>query len=177
MTIEAFKGFCDTASNVTSILVDVSVLGAVVAAAVKFRVFNMFARRYKSEVLCSHHSLPDGGIVFEGEYTVTNTGDRPIQLSGVTLRLCRAGRQANLFVPDDKNVLAERKLEPLNTGKPGLFTILAGERTIYTLRCYLDSIDPVVFLLCEVRWNDHREPAPFIGMYVSTSVAQDMHQK
>ena len=158
--------FWATANIVTSVLVNMSVLAAAVVAVVKFRVFRMFSRRYRSELVCTHHALPNGRVIFVGEYSVHNTGERPIALLSVTLRLYPAAREVVLLVPDRQALLAERILTPQEHGKRGLFQIEAGERSIFTLRCELPKLDDVVFLLCQLSWSDHREPAPYVGMYV-----------
>lgn len=165
-------GFWAAAASVTSVLVNLSILAAAIVAVVKFRVLHMFSRRYRSELQCTHHQV-GGRVVFVGEYTVHNTGERPIALSRVTLRLHPAARDGALLVPDKGTLLAERVLAPANAGMGGLFQIEAAERSIFTLRCELPELNDVVFLLCQLSWSDSREPAPYVGIYVPAHAAAD----
>ena len=155
-----------TAQTVTSVLVSLSVLGGAVVAVIKFRVLHLFSRRYRSELQCKHYALPNGRVIFEADYTIYNTGERPIALSSVTMRLHPATRDGVLLVPDRTTLLAERILEPTDREKRGLFQIEAGERSICTLRCELAELHDVVFVHCQLSWPDRRNPAPYIGMYV-----------
>ena len=159
-------GFWSTADTVTSVLVNISVLGAAVVAIVKFRLLNMLGRRYRSELQCSHHTLPNGRVVFVADYSVHNTGERPIRLSSVTLRLHPAAREGVLLAPDRQRLLAERVLNSSDPERRGLFQIESGERSIFTLRCDLPELSDVVFVLCQLSWLDSRTPAPYIGMYI-----------
>jgi hypothetical protein len=171
--------FWSRADSVTKVLVNLFVLGGAVAALVKFKVFNMLAYRYTSELVCRHHSLPDGhpdgNIVFEADYLVRNIGDRPINLATVTLQLCAATLdENNLLKPHPTQVLADRVCKVSDRDKPGLFRIEAGERSIFTLRCQLRHLEPVVFVHCQIAWPIRRIPwlsrkpaAPYVGMYVA----------
>src|SRR5215471_1095599 len=163
--------FWSRADSVTKVLVNLSVLGAAAAALVKLKVLNMLAHRYTSELTCRHAPLPDGQIVFEADYVVRNSGDRPINLATITLQLCAATHKGILLVPDDKQVLAERICAVTDLDKPGLFRIEAGERSIFTLRCQLPHLDAVVFVLCQIEWPNKRPPAPYVGMYVAQTNA------
>jgi len=164
--VEPPAGFWDGAHTVTSVLVNVSVLAAAIAAAVKLRVFRLLSRRYRSELVCRHHVLANGRVVFVGEYTVHNTGERPLALTRVALRLHGAVHQGVLLAPDERTLLAERAFTPADADKRGLFHIEAGERSIFTLRCELPQLDEVVFLMCQLSLVGRADPAPFIGLYV-----------
>ena len=166
--MEPTSGFWEIGDTITSVLVNVSVLAAAVAAAIKFRVLHMLRRRYRSELLCRHYALSNGRVIFVGDYSVHNIGERPMAVSRVSLRLHPAAPQGALLVPDPNLLLAERVLEAGDADKTGLFQIEAGERSIFTLRCELPELPGVVFLLCRLSWPDRREPAPFVGMYVRT---------
>ena len=160
--------FWTRANTVTSVLVDVSVLFAALAAVIKFRVLNMLGRRYRSELACTHHALPAGDIVFLGDYIIHNTGDRPILLTRVTLRLHAARRDGAILMADETQTLAERVYSCADSTRKGLFRIGAGERSIFPMRCQLPKLDSVVFLSCRLSWSDGREPAPYNGIYVHT---------
>ncbi len=164
------SSFWHTVDTVTSVLVHLSVLAAAVVAVIKFRLLHMLGRRYRSELQCSHYTLQNGRVIFVGEYTVHNTGERPIALSCVTLRLHAAAREGVLLVPDRQTLLAERTLASADPDKRGLFQIEAGERSIFTLRCELPELHDVVFLLCQLSWPDRRDPAPYVGMYVALNL-------
>jgi hypothetical protein len=117
--------FWSRADSVTKVLVNLSILGAAAAALVKLKVLNILAHRYTSELVCQHHPLPDGQIVFEADYVVRNSGDRPINLGTVTLQLCAATREGVLLMPDRTQVLAERVCAVSDHDKRGLFRIEA----------------------------------------------------
>lgn len=159
-------GFWKQADTVTSVLVHVSILLATLGAAIKFRMLHLLSRRYKSELVCRHHVLSDNQVVFEAEYTVNNTGERPIELTRVNLRLCAAENRAGLLSPDQARTFAERVLEWRDSDKMGLFHIEAGERSTFTLRTMLTTLEPVAFVLCQLSWKDKRQPAPYVGLYV-----------
>ena len=169
MTEPAELGFWTRADTVTSVLVNLSVLLAAIAAMIKLRVLNMLARRYKSELVCHHWLLPSGSVLFEANYAVTNTGERPITLSEVSLSLCASARDGVLLKPDREHVLAARRIQPVDRERRAMSIILAGERSAFTLRCELPFIEPVVFVVCQLSWPYKREPAPFIGMYASAA--------
>lgn len=158
----------------TSVLVNVSVLAAAIAAAIKLRVLHLLARRYRSELACSHHVLGKGQVIFIAEYTVHNTGERPIAVSQVRLTLHPAVRDGVLLHPDERTILAERVLAPEAQGK-GLFLIEAGERSIFTMRCQLAELPDTAFVLCQLSWPTRRPPAPFLGMYVPSKAALSPH--
>jgi len=160
------SGFWNQAQTVTSVLVNLSVLAAAIAAAIKFRILHLLARRYRSELCCHHHALADHRIVFVVEYTVQNTGERPITFSQVRLTLHPPARDQALLLHDPNTVLVERVLVP-DPASRGLFLVEAGERSIFTLRCELPQLPEITFILCQLSWPDRRAPAPFIGMYVA----------
>ena len=170
MVITESAGFWGQAGTVTSVLVDVTVLIAAVAAAIKFRILHLLARRYRSELSCHHHVLGERRIVLVAEYAVQNTGERPIAFSHVSLSLHPALREQGLLAHDASTVLARRVLVPDDASR-GLFLVEAGERSIFTLRCELPELPEVSFVLCQLSWPDRRPAAPFIGMYVARDSA------
>jgi hypothetical protein len=170
LAMDGLNGFWSTAQAVTSLMVSLSALAAAVVAVIKFRVLHMFRRRYRSELQCRHHALRNGRVIFEADYTIQNTGERPITVSSVRLRLHPAIREGVLLVPDRETVLAERVLEATDPDKKGLLQIESGERSICTLRCELAELPGVVFVHCQSSWPDRRDLAPYIGMYVPAEV-------
>ena len=158
--------FWKQADTITSVFVHISILLAAIAAAIKFRMLHLLSRRYKSELACRHHVIAGGQVVFEVEYTVNNTGERPIDLARVNLCLCAAECREGVLSPDQKCIFAERTLNATDSETLGLFHIEAGERSTFTLRTMLKSLEPVSFVLCHLSWDEHRQPAPYIGLYV-----------
>lgn len=163
--LNEISGFWSQAHTVTSVLVNVSVLAAAIAAAIKFRILHLLARRYRSELSCHHHVLADRRIVLVVEYAVQNTGERPIAFTQVSLTLHPPVREHALLLPDPDTVLAQRVMVP-GPATRGLFLVEAGERSIFTLRCELPELPEITFVLCQLSWPDRRPAAPFIGMYV-----------
>lgn len=151
--------------SITTVAVNLSLLLAAVVAVIKLRVFNLLSYRYKSEVKCSHHTLPSGKILFLGNYTIRNTGERPMDISSVELRLVGVRREGKIVRPDYERVLAEHVMGDVEDSMKGLFRIEAGERTIFPLQAELDKLDDVVFLACRFKWPYRREPAPYIALY------------
>jgi hypothetical protein len=106
-------------------------------------------------------------IVFIAEFTLNNTGERPINLEFVNLMLVKSLQtKDNLLVPDKDEVIAKREISGLDDDKRGVFEIQAGERSIFTLRCILPSLDNVVFILCSYKWKLKRTPSTYIGLHV-----------
>ena len=149
----------------TSILVNIVVLLGAIVAVVKFRLFNVLGLRWRTDVECKHWELEDGSVIFVAEYTVSNTGQRTLQIQNVSMRLMTAGREGALLVPDYTRVLAEREMRSGDPNLKGIFYIEAGERTIFTLRCCLPELANAVFVLCTFNVKYKRAPAGFSGFY------------
>jgi hypothetical protein len=157
--------FWKDADTVSSILAHVVVLAGAIAASVKFRVFRSWTRRHKSELSsCRDYPLDSGkGRVLCGEYAVYNIGERPIDLSSVTIRLCKAIEgEGGCLDADLRSELATRVCTP---NRARSFPIRAGERIIFNFYWKLSSLDELVFIVCEFAWQ-HGEPRlPFIELY------------
>jgi hypothetical protein len=160
--------FWTNAKTVTSVLANVIVIATAIAALIKFRVYNMFSRRYRSELACKHYVLSTGDVVFVADYTIHNTGNRRIIFSTVTLQLRPAIRNRQLLEANKKQTLAESVLRIEDPERRGLFRIEAGERSTFQLRCQLDTLDPVVFVQCQPKatWRDRRNLALYRTIYV-----------
>lgn len=158
--------------TVSGVFVNVAVLAGAVAAMVKFHLFNLFGHRWRSDLECKHFELPDGDVVFTADYTITNTGERPLSLSKVTIRLLPAIRDGVQVKADLDNCLAERVMNPTQSTLKGLFQVEPGERAIYPLRCILPTLDSVVFVQCGFELPHRRVPAAFLGFYVKVPPAQ-----
>jgi hypothetical protein len=151
--------------HITSILVDCTLLVAAVVAVVKFQIFNVFGHRWRSDLACRHYVLPDGRFVFVAGYTITNTGERPLELRHVMIRLVGSRTENSLLIPDEERVLARRLMQSSSSSVRGLFDIQPGERSIFTLRSCLDHLDDTVFVLCSFELAHRREPAGYRGFY------------
>ena len=154
--------------HVTGIVADVTLVLAAIAAIIKFRLVNEFGHKWRSELTSTHRQLNDGSIVFTADYTLQNTGTRTLHVTGVRLRLVLAKTEERLLVPDETKVLAERALLPTDSGLLGNFQIEGGERTVFPLRCRLDSLPDVVFVLCDFDLKQKRAPTVFRGLYCKT---------
>ena len=150
---------------ISSILVDFTILFAAIVGIIKFRLYRLFQHRYMSEFRGTHHELEGGRIIFEGDYTVHNTGERPISISKVELKIFGTRSEKGLLVPNKENQIFERVMT--NTPElKGLFDIQAGERSIFTIRCELPTLDDVVFVVCRLEWPHKRNPSPYFALYV-----------
>lgn len=115
--------FWDTADKITSLFVHLSVLAAAIFATVKFRLLRTLGRRYQSELQCKHYSLDRNKSIFVGEYSVYNTGERPIALTRVTLRLHPAIREGAFLIPNEQTLLVENVVDHTDHEQRGLVNI------------------------------------------------------
>ena len=95
----------------TGLLVDIVLLIGAIGAAIKFRLFNVLGFRWRSELTCTHYELPDSSIIFTADYVINNTGQRPLKLKNVTLRLTGARKDGALLMPDEDRTYATRVFE------------------------------------------------------------------
>jgi hypothetical protein len=51
-----------------------------------------------------------------------------------------------------------------------MFLVESGERSIFTLRCRLDEMPEVVFILCGFDLNRRRVPAAYRGFYCAAQL-------
>ncbi len=147
-------------------LVDVVLLMGAIAAVIKFRLFNLLGHRWRSDLSCAHYQLPDSSVIFTADYTVNNTGQRPLKLKNVTIRLAGMRPEGSLLVPDEDRIFATRTFRAGDPAFKGLFQIEPGERSIFPLRTKLTSLDDAVFILCEFTLEQKRTPGAFRGFYV-----------
>jgi hypothetical protein len=150
-------------------LVDVVLLIGAIAAVIKFRLFNILGHRWRSELACSHYQLPDSSVIFMADYTVNNTGQRPLRLKNVTIRLTGARQEGSLLLPDESRIYSTRLFQSGDPALKGLFQIEPGERTIFPLRTKLSDLDDAVFVLCEFSLEQKRIPGAYRGFYVKWS--------
>jgi hypothetical protein len=158
--------------EVTGIMVDVVLLIGAIGAAIKFRLFNILGHRWRSDLECIHYVLADSSIVFTADYTIKNTGQRPLRLKKVTLRLTAARLEGSLLMPDDSRIYATRVFESGDRKLEGLFQIEPDERTIFPLRTHLPDLDEIVFVLCEFSVEQKRVPGAYRGFYIKSRAAK-----
>jgi hypothetical protein len=164
----------DQLHSLSGIIVDVVLVLGAIGAAIKFRIFNILGPRWRSELVCSHYELPDSSVIFTADYTVLNTGQRPLQLRDVTIRVIAAKQEGILLVPDESSVYAERIMRSSSPSLKGFFQIEAGERTIFALQAVLPRLDNAVFIICNFSLPQRRVPAAYRGFYVSRAPAKSM---
>ena len=158
-------------SEVSGLLVNLVLLVGAVVAVIKFRLFNILGHRWRSDLTCNHYVLPDRRIVFTADYTVVNTGQRPLRLSSVTIRLTQIRVDGSLIFPDESQTIATRTFEAGNPAFKGLFQIEPGERTIFPIRVQLPHLEEVMFVLCDFTLKQKRVPAAYRGFYVKSRPA------
>jgi hypothetical protein len=158
--------------ELSGFLVDSTLLTAAIMAVIRFRLFNVLGHRWRSDLVCAHWNLDDGQVIFSAEYTLQNTGQRPLSIRAVSLKLVGAKSEGALLLPDVDRVLAHRVLRPDDPALRGLFHVESGERSIYTLRCRLPALDDVVFVLCGFDLKHKRVPAAYRGFYCRAAQAR-----
>lgn len=155
----------------TGIAVDVVLLLGALAAVIKFRLFNLLGHRWRTEAICMHWDLPDKSVIFTADYTILNTGQRPLRVSAVTMRLTGVRQEGTLLIPDENREYASRVMRAGDPALKGIFQIEPGERTIFTLRTKLPDLDDAVFVLCDFTLVQRRTPAGYRGFYVRSRPA------
>jgi len=150
----------------TGVAVDLALLVGAIAAAIRFRIFNVLGYRWRTDVTCRHAELPDGFVIFLADYVVRNTGRRPLKLTSVTLEVFGAAQEGPLLVPDLSKPVAARTLIAGDPALKGIFQIEPGERSIFPLRARLPRLDDFVFVICTFATAAHRTPTVFRSFYV-----------
>lgn len=150
----------------TALLTAVGLIAALLGIA-KFKLYQLFGQKYKSSFTASHQTLKDGSIIFEGDYHISNTGQRPITLSKVELTMVGSKiKEGNLIFPDESRELAKRTFDETDPVLNKLLKLSAGEGATFPLRCKLTELPETMFVCCRFEWNHPRPPAPYISMYV-----------
>lgn len=156
----------ETLGKLSGFLVDIVVLIGAGFAVIKFQLFNVLGHRWRSELASIHFDLPDGAAIFTTDYTINNTGERPLLLKKVSIRVTAARQDGPLLLPDEERVLAERVFADDDPRLKGLFQVEPGERSIFPLRAKLPDLDDVVFVLCDFTLVQKRVPGAYRGIYV-----------
>lgn len=152
--------------NLSGIIVDIIVIVGAGFAVIKFQLFNVLGHRWRSELVSTHHDLPDNSAVFTTDYTINNTGERPLLMKKVTIRIAAARQDGVLLLPDETRILAERIFADDDPRFTGLFQIEPGERSIFPLRAKFPNLEEVIFVLCDFTLVQKRKPGAYRGIYV-----------
>lgn len=153
----------------SSVIERVAVLIAMLAAAVKLKVFGQWQEEVRTEM--ESHCRVAGDALVWADYTITNIGDRPFDVRCVRLVLCDAKVDSGgHLLPDEQKAFATtffaespekaasfdrefdgsrhhfKQIEPLGS-------LRKGERTIFTLRCRLNQELPEVFFIAATWWR------------------------
>jgi len=153
-------------SSMLGLLVNLTILGGALAAAYKFRVFDVMAHRYRSEVWCTSTPVgasEPGRFLFVGNFVIHNTGDRPLKVTRVRLSLNKPWKDDAVIDSERTDEIVAREFG----GDAGTswFQIRAGERSIFPLRVYLDELSGPVVFQCDFRWKHRGRPSEFAWLY------------
>lgn len=162
-----------SASDAVSVAIQVTVLVGALAAAYRFRVFDVLGHKFRSGVWCTSGEIDDSGrTLFIGNYVIENTGSRPLKIARVTVELRTPvevsqtrpdGVVDRVLDADEGSVLVRREYRP--SGGISLYRVGAGERSIFPLRCYLDAFEPPVVFYCTCHWKHGGDPTLFAWLY------------
>jgi len=159
----------DDLHHITGIAVDAAIFAGAIAAGIKFRVYNVFGYRWRTDVTCSHAELADGSVILLADYVVNNTGRRPLKLTDVSITVHAARQSGQLIEHDESKVITARVLHAGDRTLQGIFLIEPGERTIFPLRARLDRLDEYVFVTCTFATLAQRTPTVFRSFYVRSA--------
>lgn len=160
------KGQLEILEKITSILVNLTILTAALVAAIKLQLYNLLERRFRTEFRATHIELGNGAILFEGDYVIHNTGERPIKLSKVDLGLYGVQNiQGQLEINREKEIF-RRVITAENTDLEGLFHLQPGERSIFTIRCQLSDLEDMTFIRCQFEWPYKRKSGSYLSLYI-----------
>ena len=153
-------------SFLVDLLVNLTIIGGGLAAAYKFRVFDVMAHRYRSEVWCTSTHAGKGEprrFLFVGNFVIHNTGDRPLKVTRVRLSLQRPYEDDVIIDTERTREIVAREFAS-DTGT-SWFKIRAGERSIFPLRVYLDELSGPVIFQCNFLWKHRGQPSEFAWLY------------
>jgi hypothetical protein len=154
--------------HLTGIVVDVALLIGAVAAGVRYRLFNIFGYRWRTDVISKHVELADGSVIFLVDYVINNSGRRPLKVSEVVITVHPSTQDGQLLVPDESKAIAARTVRAGDKALKGIFQIEPGERTIFTLRARLDRLDDYVFIICTFATPAQRTPTVYRSFYIKS---------
>ena len=177
----------ESVQHVLSVAQTITVLVAALVGAIKFKVFQIWKHAFRTDMQCSHSVTSTGETIFVAEYTIQNTGDRPLSIDRVLLQLCPAlrvhgghlmpDRSTNILMPTlfaklEQSAGPERHFKPL--GSHG--EIMKGERSTFTLRCCLRELPDVFFVFGEFNWTKSwfrpdRKPSFYSSLYIKSKAS------
>jgi hypothetical protein len=153
-------------SFLIDLLVNLTILGGGLAAAYKFRVFDVMAHRYRSEVWCTSTPAREpepGRFLFVGNFVIHNTGDRPLKVTRVRLSLQRPYEDDVIIDTERTREIVAREFA--SDEGTSWFKIRAGERSIFPLRVYLDDLSGPIIFQCNFFWKHRSQPSMFAWLY------------
>ena len=152
--------------TISDILVNLTLITAAIASVLKFRLYRLYSRRYKTSFAGSHSAVA-GGVLFEGDYVIQNTGERPIELDHVWISLYEAAEDDDgQLQPDEGKEIASRPVDCTKPEFEGLRRIEAGERSTFAMRLRRERLPDYFFVLCRFSWQHPREPSSYRSFYV-----------
>lgn len=175
--------------QVLGIAQTIIVLAAALVGAIKFKVFQIWKHAYRTEMECSDTTVSSGETIFIAEYTIQNTGDRPLSIDRVQIQLCPAlevhgghlmpDRATNLLMPNliaaqEQDAGKDKHFKPIGS----LGEIKKGERSTFTLRCRLRELPDAFFVFGEFNWTKSwfqpdRAPSFYSFLYVKAHGAEE----
>ncbi len=96
---------------------------------------------------------------------------RPIRVTEVSISLTGVRQEGSLLLPDENQKYATRIMRSGDPALKGVFQIEPGERTIFTIRTKLPTLEDAVFVLCDFSVSYKRTPASYRGFYVKSPPA------
>ena len=158
--------FAPDLPSLLDLLVSLTIIAGGLAAAYKFRVFDVMAHRYRSEVWCTSTPVAEsepGRFLFVGNFVIHNTGDRPLKVTRVRLSLEKPYEEDNIIDTERTSEIVVRELA--SDAGTSWFKIRAGERSIFPLRVYLDELPGPVIFRCTFSWKHRGQPSMFAWLY------------
>jgi hypothetical protein len=177
----------ESMQHVLTLAQTITVLAAALVGAIKFKVFQIWKHTFRTDMQCRHSAISNGETIFVAEYTIQNTGDRPLSIDRVQLQLCPAlqvhgghlmpDRSKNILMPtlfaaQGQDAGTDKHVKPLG----GLGEIKKDERSTFTLRCCLRELPDVFFVFGEFNWTKSwfrpdREPSFYSFLYIKSQAS------
>jgi hypothetical protein len=159
--------------HTTGIIVDVVITIGAIAAAIKFRMYNILGRRWRTDVASTHFDLHDGSMILAIDYYIQNTGRRPLHVNQVSLVVEEVAQRDGLLEPAGTTIL-RRDMRAGDPRLAGLFQVEPGERSIFTIRARMPSLPEFMFITCSFSMPGTRNPSAFRSLYVRSARRVDL---
>lgn len=134
-------------------------IGGSIFAIIKFKIYRLFERRYKTEVEVKTKYSNDGELIVICTYIIHNTGDLPINVSNISLNLYGSKTDNNRIICDKSKSLLLKEFNSTQDDYSGLMKISAGERSEFPIRGIFENPSEVLFVYGNFKWNHKREPS------------------